>query len=130
MKFSSGEYYVGDPGCVLPNDDLRGLFSEVMHGGITSGQKPLISSVRYDNGRFVNDPYWVAVLPNKRGTLYGPNEKGFGFDWGCFSVIPWKWIENKGSFLMNKFEFNDSFECSFNDVEITIGNLHFTFNPK
>ena len=130
MKFKPDTYYIGDPGCVLSNDDLRGLFTEFMHGGIKSGVKPVIASLRYDKNEFISDYYWIATLPNKRGTLYDQNGKGYGFDWGCFGVIPWKWIEPKGSFLMNKFEFDNSFECLNNDSEIIIGNIIFTFNLK
>jgi hypothetical protein len=130
MTFDSGKYYVGDVGCVLLPDDLRGLFSEVMYGGIKPGTKPLIASMRCENGKWVTDPYWVAVLPMKRGTLYDQNNEGWGFDWNVFGVIPCKWIQESEKFVRNTIEFTESFTCSFTDDSITIGHLHFTFNPK
>jgi hypothetical protein len=128
--FGPGNYYVGDVGCVLLPDDLRGLFAEVMHGGIKPGVKPLIVSMRYENNDWVTDPYWVAVLPTKRGTLYDENNDGWGFDWGVFGVVPCKWIQEKEKFLKNQVEFSKPFTCLFTEDIITIGHLHFTFNPK
>jgi hypothetical protein len=130
MTFEPGDYYVGDVGCVLLPDDLRALFSEAMHDGIVSGTKPLVASTRYENGGWVTDPYWVAVLPMKRGTLYDQNNEGWGFDWNVFGVVPCKWIQESEKFLKNQVKFTEPFTCSFTDDSVTIGHLHFTFNAK
>ena len=130
MTFQPGTYYVGDPGFVLPNDDLRSLFSEFMHKGLMSGPKELIASIRWDRQHMTCDHYWIATTPSKKGTLYDQNSQGWGFDWGCFGVVPWKWINCQGSYESNKIEFTEPFECSFTEDSITIGHLHFTFSPK
>jgi hypothetical protein len=128
--FQPGSYYVGDPGFVLPNDDLRMLFSQSMHNGLSSGIRELVVSRRWENDRPLIDLYWIAVTPQKTGTLYDQDGQGWGFDWGCFGVIPWKWIDLQGSHLNHKIEFAEPFQCVSTDDDITIGHLHFTFNPK
>lgn len=130
MTFQPGIYYVGDPGFVLPNDDLRMLFAKSIHGDLKSGPLELVVSRRWEDDRIICDRYWFAKTPHKAGTLYDQENKGWGFDWGCFGVVPWKWIENQGSYVPNKIEFIEPFECSSTDDNITIGHLHFTFNPK
>ena len=131
MTFPPGIYYVGDPGFVLPNDDLRILFAQSMRGDIKKpGPRELVSSHRWENDRIIYDLYWLAPTPNKSGTLYDQDGKGWGFDWGCFGVVPWQWIENQGAHIPNKIDFNEMFECSSTEDSITIGHLHFTFSPK
>jgi hypothetical protein len=130
MTFKPGTYYVGDVGCVLLPDDLRCLFSEAMHGGIVSGSKPLVTSMRHENGVWITDFYWVAVLPMKRGTLYDQNNEGWGFDWNVFGVVSCKWIQESEKFLNNNMVFTEPFECLFTEDNITIGHLHFTLSPK
>jgi hypothetical protein len=130
MTFQPGTYYVGDPGFVLPNDDLRMLFAQSMHGGLKSGPRELVTSRRFEDGQMVCDFYWLAATPHKQGTIYDQDNKGWGFDWGCFGVVPWKWIDCQGSYESNKIEFTEPFECSFTEDSITIGHLHFTFSPK
>lgn len=129
--FGSGVYYVGDPGFVLPNDDLRGLFSQTVSGILETGFKEVIVSRQHTpNGQIISDQYWVAKTPAYRGTLYDQNNKGWGFDWGCFGVIAWKWLDIEGCYDSNKIEFTSPFECFATEDGITIGHLHFTFNPK
>jgi hypothetical protein len=130
ITFQPGTYYVGDPGFVLPNDDLRSLFAGMMHGGLKSGPRELVTSRRWEGDQMVVDPYWLAATPHKQGTIYDQDNKGWGFDWGCFGVVPWKWIDCQGSYESNKIEFTEPFECSFTEDSITIGHLHFTFSPK
>lgn len=130
MTFESGTYYVGDPGFVLPNDDLRMLFAQSMHGGLKSGSRKIVTSSRWENEQWVCDFYWLATTPHKAGTLYDQDGNGWGFDWGCFGVVPWKWLDCEGSYESNKIEFTEPFECSFTEDNITIGHLYFTFNPK
>lgn len=128
--FKPGFYYVGDPGYILHNDDLRMLFSELMHGGIKPGFKELVISRKVSNGVVVCDKYWASPTQHKHGTLFDQKGKGYGFDWGCFGVVPWEWIELPDSYNEHKIEFSKPFECFANDDSITIGHLHFTFNPK
>jgi hypothetical protein len=130
MTFQPGTYYVGDPGFVLPNDDLRMLFAQSMHGGLKSGPRELVVSRRWEGDQIVCDLYWLAATPYKAGTIYDQDNKGWGFDWGCFGVVPWKWMDCQGSYESNKIEFTEPFECSFTEDSITIGHLHFTFSPK
>jgi len=127
MKFEPGIYYVGDPGFVLPSDDLRMIFAEIMQGSFKAGRRIVIESIQPD---WSGDFYWAAKTPNRNGTLYDQNNKGWGFDWGCFGVVPWKWATFKGTYNENKIEFNESFECSLTDDGIAIGHFNFTFNPK
>jgi hypothetical protein len=130
MKFPPGTYYVGDPGFVLPNEDLRMLFSQVMHGKLEPGPRELVNSRRVVGEEVVCEPYWLAATPHRAGTLYDQDGKGWGFDWGCFGVVPWEWISCSGSYTPNKIEFPEPFACSFTEESITIGHLQFTFNPK
>jgi len=125
MTFEPGTYYIGDPGYVLSSDDLRMLFSELLRGGLRSGPRILIGK-----DQSANVLYWCAAMPHLEGTLYDQNNKGWGFDWGCFGVVPWEWIENQPSYETHKVEFTEPFQCSFTENSITIGHLHFTFNPK
>ena len=130
MIFQAGTYYVGDPGFILPNDDLRMLFAQIMHGGLQPGPRELVTSRRWEGDQLICDPYWLAVTPHRSGTIYDQNNTGWGFDWGCFGVVPWEWIECKGSYESNKIESTEPFKCSFTEDIITIGHLHFTFSPK
>lgn len=131
MKFEPGIYYVGDPGFVLPNDDLRMLFAEMMQGNFKTGKRMVVESIQIQfNGDLICDYFWAAKTPSRNGTLYDQNNKGWGFDWGCFGVVPWKWTTFKGTYNENKIEFNESFECSLTDDGIAIGHFNFTFNSK
>ena len=130
MKFDPGLYYIGDPSFILPSSELRPLFSEYMCGGFKEGVKPLICSIRVENSRVITEHYWISPLMHKEGTLYDHDGKGWGFDWGLFGVVPWKWIENQPSYETHKMNFIKPFTCSCTEDSITIGHLHFTFNPK
>lgn len=122
-------YYIGDLGFVLPNDDLRHLFAWNRDGALTTGYKIVEESAKTSiDGSF--DIYWMAKTPYKHGTLYDSQGKGWGIDWGCFGALPWKWVTCSGSYESNKIEFTEPFECSATEDGITIGHLHFTFNPK
>jgi hypothetical protein len=129
MTFEPGTYFVGDLGFVLPNDDLRELFIDLRGERLTSGFKQITSSSKEE---FYGLPkfYWSVAMPYQQGTLYDQNGNGFGFDWGCFGVLPWEWVDGKSSYHSNKIEFVEPFECSFAEDSITIGHLHFTFNPQ
>lgn len=130
MIFQPGTYYVGDPGFVLPNDDLRTLFSLSMSGNLKSGPLELVTSQRWEGNKIVCDFYWLVATPCKSGTIYDNENKGWGIDWGCFGVVPWKWLSCEGCYDVNKINFTEQFECSFTDTSITIGKLHFTYDPK
>jgi hypothetical protein len=130
MKFQPGTYYVGDPGFVLPNEDLRMLFAQAMQGGLKSGPRELVASRRFEEGGMVSASYWFAATPHKAGTLYDQDGRDWGFDWGCFGVVPWEWVVTQGSYARNKIEFPEPFVCSFTEGSITIGHLHFTLNLK
>lgn len=130
MIFQPGTYYVGDPGFVLPNDDLRTLFAQAMHGEIISGPREIVSSQRWEENKIISDLYWLAATPYKSGTIYDNNNKGWGIDWGCFGVVPWEWLSCPGCYDVNKVEFTEKFECLFTEKSITIGHLHFTYDPK
>jgi hypothetical protein len=125
FTFNDGIYFVGDPGFALPYDDLRNLFDEIMRGELKPGKKELVSSYKLTNSEFKGSHYWVVPTPHKRGTIYDQNSNGWGFDWGCFGVIPWEWIETKGCYDNNKIEFTEPFECFTTENKITIGHLHF-----
>jgi hypothetical protein len=129
IMLKSGTYYVGDLGFVLPNEDLRLLLAWVKDDALQSGYKILEASTK-DSSRLNPDFYWITSLPNRHGTVYDHNNKGFGFDWGCFGALPWEWITCTGSYENNKIEFTEPFECLATEDSITIGHLHFTFNPK
>lgn len=135
FKFNKGVYYVGDPGFVLPNDDLRMLFSWVMDGVLKSGPKRIETSTQSfldDEGNLITkgDFYWSAAIPFRRGTIYAEDNTGKGVDWGCFGVVPWKWVESQGCHLDEKVEFLEPFECSSDDRGITIGHLRFNYEQQ
>lgn len=125
-----GVYYIGDPGCALRNDDLRMVFSRVLDKSLTSNYELVVASNRYHEIKSKNFFYWITPMPNRKGTLYNDSGHAFGFDWNCFGVIPWEWIEFSESFMDNKFEFTEPFECSFDNETLKVGSLQFTFNPK
>lgn len=128
--FSAGTYFIGDPGMALPYDDLRNLFDEIMRNELKSGKKELVSSYKFEGSDLKGSHYWVVATSHKRGTLYDQNGNGWGFDWGCFGVIPWECIEINGCYDSNKVQFIEPFECSSTEDNITIGHFHFTFNPN
>jgi hypothetical protein len=131
MIFQPGTYYVGDPGFVLPNEDLRTLFAQTIQGGLRSGPRELEASMRQVGiDQWVSDCYWLAVMPAKQGTIYDQNKNGWGFDWGCFGLVPWKWLSCTGSYDSNKIEFPEPFTCSSTENNIVIGHLHFASDPK
>jgi hypothetical protein len=82
MKFQSGTYYVGDPGFVLPSEDLRMLFAQAMHGGLKSGPRELVASKRFKENRIASDFYRFPPTPHKAGTHYEQDKKGSVLDWG------------------------------------------------
>ena len=130
MILKPGVYFIGDPGFVLPVDDLRMLFAKIMDGHLTSGLHELVSSTRLENGRLISDSYWVAVMPHRSGTLYDQNGKCWSFDWKCFGVVPWEWIDKKESSTSGKFDFSEPFECLATDDSVTIGQLYLTLHPQ
>lgn len=123
MTFQPGAYYVGDPGFVLPANNLRLIFGLILENKRLSGKDFVSSSDKHV-------PYWVAPTPGVSGTLYLNGETGYGYDWGGFGCVPWESIEFKDSYESHKFEFTEPFECSYNEDGIKIGCLHFTFEPK
>lgn len=125
-----GVYYIGDPGCALYNDDLRMVFSRVLDKSLVSNYEFVVASGRYQEIESENFFYWITPMPNRKGTLYGDSNSSFGFDWHCFGVIPWEWVEFNESFIEHKFEFTEPFECSFDDEIVKVGHLQFTFKPK
>lgn len=129
IMLQPGTYYVGDLGFVLPNDDLRMLFAWRQDNALATEYKRVEESVKRSMDDSF-DMYWIAALPQKHGTLYDADNTGWGFDWGCFGVLPWKWVTCSGSYEKNKIDFAEPFVCSFIEDKITIGNLQFTFNPK
>jgi len=129
IMFQPGTYYVGDLGLVLPNDDLRLLFAWTRDGVLKTGYKVIEEAAKKHEWSPL-DIYWVTPLPSTHGTLYGSQNEGLGFDWGCFGVLPWEWVTCSGSHENNKIEFTEPFTCSVTEDTITIGHLHFTFNPK
>lgn len=131
MIFQPGTYYVGDPGFVLPSDDLRQLFSMHMRKNFKTGFYQVVASRCMIDTKEICDAYWFCVTPNGYGTLYDKDNKGWGYDWGCFGVVPWKWTVNtENSYLDHKINFKEPFTCFSNNEGFSIGHLNFTFNPK
>jgi hypothetical protein len=85
MTFQPGTYYVGDPGFVLPNDDLRELFCGTEMAHFLRRYKVVEESFKKADDEV--DIYWYCATPHKSGTLYDQDNKGWGFDWGCFGVF-------------------------------------------
>lgn len=130
LTFEPGAYYIGDPGFIFEDDDLRSLFKEILSPqGLQSGKKDFIASrqICVDGDKF--HPYFVSKLPHCAGTLFDQNNNAFGFEWGVFGCVPWEWIQHKGVYESNKVEFTDPFDCSCTEDSVTIGHLHFTLNP-
>jgi hypothetical protein len=130
MTFGPGIYYVGDPGFVLPNNALRMLFANSLHHMLKSGVVPILEPHPLENGVLITSFYWMAVTPHLAGTFYDQDNTGWGFDWGCFGLVPWEIVACPASYENQKIQFTEPFECSFTEDSITIGHLHFTFNPK
>ena len=131
MTFGPGEYYIGDPGFIFEGDDLRSLFTEIISPqGLQSGRKDLIASQQIELFTPSFESYFVSKLPHYSGTLFDQNNNGWGFEWGTFGCVPWKWIQNKGSYEGSKIKFTEPFDCSCTEDSVTIGHLHFTLNPK
>jgi hypothetical protein len=129
IMLQPGTYYVGDLGFVLPNDDLRHLFAWKRDNSLENGYK-LVEESAKTSFHEKYDMYWITSTPHKQGTVYDEQGNGWGIDWGCFGALPWKWVTCSGAYNNNKIEFTEPFSCSSTDDSITIGHLHFTFNPK
>jgi hypothetical protein len=43
-----------------------------------------------ENGVLITSFYWMAVTPHLAGTFYDQDNTGWGFDWGCFGLVPWE----------------------------------------
>jgi len=129
--FEPGTYYIGDPGFIFGDDDLRSLFKEIISPqGLQSGKKDLIASRIGGLEHDFFESYFVAKLPHYSGTLYDKDNNGWGFEWGTFGCVPWEWVSNKESYENNKVKFTKPFECSCTEDSVTIGHLHFTLNPN
>lgn len=123
MIFEPGTYYIGDPGFVLPAKNLRLVFSLILQGKRLSGRDTISTSL--------NKSFWMAPTPDIFGTLYRSDGVAYGYDWGGFGCVPWECLDcYEGIGPIHKFEFTEPFKCSFTEDSITIGHLHFTFNPK
>lgn len=132
MTFEPGTYYVGDPGNVIKNDDLKNLFKKILRNELGVSLLPLLCSERFDAeiGDFVVDYYVCGLMQGKEGTLYDQHGQGWGFDWGAFGLVPWEWVDRKESYGANKVVFTEPVTCAFYQDKISIGHLHFTFEPK
>lgn len=130
MTFGPGDYYVGDPGFVLPNNPLRMLFADLLHGKLKSGIKLIMEPDPVNDSLVIVSAYWIAVTPHLAGTLYDQDNRAWGLDWGCFGIVPWDCVAYPKPYETNKVTFTEPFTCSFTDDSITIGHFHFTFNPK
>jgi hypothetical protein len=93
MTFGPGIYYVGDPGFVLPNNALRMLFANSLHHMLKSGVVPILEPHPLENGVLITSFYWMAVTPHLAGTFYDQDNTGWGFDWGCFGLVPWEIVD-------------------------------------
>lgn len=128
MKLAAGRYFIGDLGCVLPSDELRLIFWDLIRYGKTShGFREPINFVQTVHDEVGTNFYWLANLPNLNGTLYGKDGSTWGFDWKIFGCAPVEIIENEKSYAPNIVEFSEPFECSHTEDLITIGHLNFTF---
>lgn len=128
MIFKPGTYFVGDLGFVLGLDDLRMLFSEInKHNGIENGCG-LRNIVETDFIGSKPEKYWVANTPTRSGTFYDQYGKTWGFDWGVFGCIEFKWIVTKANYDENKVIFNEPFNCVVDKDVIKIGHLIFSTN--
>lgn len=128
--FEAGTYFVGDPLYILEPEDIRHLMWESQNGGIVTGTKELVYTIgKIEGNHLACDHYWVASLPHESGTLYDQKGEGWGFDFGCFAIIPFKWLEHKDIYHGNIITFDKNVECKqLNDV-ITIGHLVFKLTP-
>lgn len=121
--FKPGNYYVGDPVFILPNNELRSFFSEYLHlGQVKSGYRDFSLSPK--------DLLWVTSLPHLRGTLYSQLGNSIGFDWGVFGCVPEHMVAIDSDFPNERIEFTKPFECSHTNDRITIGHLYFTLTPQ
>lgn len=124
--FLPGEYYVGDLVRVLPSDALRMLMSEILkYGGLKNLAS--IKELVYENEA---DHYWITKTPHTIGSFYDQNNKGWGFDWGMFGCMSFKWVNACGCHDQNKVYFKDQFDCEATDDLVRIGHLTFTLNPN
>jgi hypothetical protein len=131
MTFEPGTYYIGDPGFIFQDDDLRSLFKEIISPqGLQSGKKDFIASRKLGLETDCFYPYFVAKLPHYSGTLYDKDNNGWGFEWGAFGCVPWEWVKHKAGYENHKVTFTEPFDCSCTEDSVTIGHLHFTLNPK
>lgn len=128
----AGNYYVGDLGFVLPENELRALFAEILnHGTIRngSGVREITSSVRQVDDNLVFDYFWVTKTPNKSGMYYDQYGGTWGFDWGVFGCLPSKWMSTTGCYDNQKVTFEEKFKCIATPEKISIGHFDFTLNP-
>jgi hypothetical protein len=124
--FEPGIYYVGDPGFILPEDDLRMLFSNLIYLNFENGRRDLVTS--YPNGKI--EYYWVVKTLSNGGTYFDEKGDGWGFDWGVFGVVPIKYTMRKNSYLSNQIKFDQPFSCYLKNDNIVIGHKFFSLTKK
>lgn len=131
MIFEPGEYYVGDLGYVLPVDDLRTIMFEIMtFGSIRDNHHVRELETSKESALSNFDYYWIAKTQHKSGCFYDQTGKAWGFDWGMFGCMPFKWVQANGCYEENKVSFSQPFKCELKINVIVIGHLIFstTFN--
>lgn len=125
-------YYVGDLGFVLPSNQLRVVFAEILtHGTLRNGGgiRQISESTTVKDGKIYFDYFWITKTPSRSGTYYDQYGGTWGFDWGFFGCLPSKWMNTTGCYDQQKVDFQEPFECIATLEKIKIGHFEFTLNP-
>jgi hypothetical protein len=126
-KFKAGNYYIGDPGYVLPVNNLRVLFSRILHyPSSINGVTEILTSSEYSSKQVMGYYYWSCILPIKKGTIYDQTGKGYGIEFGSFSCIPSQFVQQPEAYSDSIITFDTPFECFKDDNKIYIGNFNFS----
>lgn len=128
--FNPGSYYIGDPGYVLDDRDLRNLLWQLIYDNFENGHRDLLSSFSYEEkiNTHMCNRYWVVKMKNNCGTLFDNNGESYGYDWGTFGVVPFmeSFLPKGKNHQSNIITFDDPFECYLDkNNNIVVGDLFF-----
>jgi len=128
---NAGTYYVGDPGDVLPADELRQLFHWLLLGNKTSEFRVVyFGPTTYSKTGTKNmNCYSFLTPPNGPGDVYDQHKNPWSSNWGVFGCVPIEIIDEHNKYEKNVITFNESFDLYANETGFTIGHLKFTYNP-
>jgi hypothetical protein len=135
MKMPAGEYYVGDPCYVIPDDEWSDLLDHTLFFGLFASPdnmaKDIYNEKANQNGIFS----WKDKLLGVSSTAYGDGgyssnvDKSFSVDAGMIGAVPLELCDPEGLEEVHKYghghvmTFDHDFSIEYDDGTICIGEV-------